>query len=150
MTDTDAQNAPKDTLPLNSDKNNQRTLTQNINLKDLAAKPITSENNKKPIKAPEPQLKKIEIVIAGISYPIFCPVTEEEELRAAVYDINNAMLDLKKEAPNLTQENLLVLCCLNLHEKISDNNKSDINRSNESRQTESLLSKIMNDAQSIL
>lgn len=150
MTDTDAQNVPQDKLPTSPTENNQRTLTQNINLKDLAAKPITSENNKKPIKAPESQLKKIDIIIAGIAYPIFCPVSEEEELRAAVYDINNAMLDLKKEAPNLPQENLLVLYCLNLHEKISDNNKSNIHRSNESRQTEALLSKIMNDAQSIL
>ena len=130
--------------------NNQNTQAKKANPNSLTAERTVATVNKKPVKAPEPQMKKVDIVIAGITYPIFCPVNEEEELRSAVYDINNFMLDLKKEAPNLPQENLLVLCCLNLHEQISNNKKSDTSRLYEDKQTAALLSKIRSDAQSIL
>ncbi len=142
-----ATNQAKDT---ENNTNSQRTQAQKVNPSSLTADRTVANVNKKLVKAPEPQMKKVDIVIAGITYPIFCPVNEEEELRSAVYDINNFMLDLKKDAPNLAQENLLVLCCLNLHEKISTNKKSDTSRLYEGKQTAALLSKIRNDAQSIL
>lgn len=98
----------------------------------------------------EPQIKKVDITIAGATYPIFCPAHEEEELRSAVYHINEFAIALKKESPRLSQENLLVLCCLNLYEKIHNTQKQDNERLEQSKQTEALLSKIMKDAQSIL
>lgn len=94
--------------------------------------------------------KKVDIVLAGVTYPIFCPVNEEPELRSAVYELNNFMLDLKKQAPNQSQENILVLCCLNLYEKVNAQKRLVADQLNENKQTEAMLSKIINDARSIL
>lgn len=101
-------------------------------------------------KTAEPQIKKVDIVIAGVTYPIYCPVHEQEELRSAVSYINNYALDLRKDAPSLSQENLLVLCCLNLYEKIHANQRDGEDRLQQDKQSEALLNKIMKDAQSIL
>ena len=111
---------------------------------------LTAQNNSQLDKQPEPQMKKVNIVIAGITYQIYCPVNGEEELRAAVYYINNFLLDIKKEAPRLSQEHLLVLCCLNLYEKIHANNKTNEANKQQSLQTEAMLSNIIKEAQSIL
>ena len=101
-------------------------------------------------KTPEPQIKKIDIAIAGVTYPIFCPVHEQEELLSAVSYINNYALDLKRDSPSLSQESILVLCCLNLYEKIHANQRSDEDRLQKNKQSEALLNKIMKDAHSIL
>ena len=101
-------------------------------------------------KAAEPQIKKVDIAIAGVTYPIFCPVHEQEELLSAVSYINNYALDLKRDAPSLSQESILVLCCLNLYEKIHANQRSDEDRLQKDKQSQALLNKIMKDAHSIL
>ena len=107
-------------------------------------------NNDKPVKAAGPQTKMVRIGIADSAYNIFCGVHEEEELRSAVNYINDFALDIKKEAPKLNQEDLLVLCCLNLYEKISDNNKACADRQVQNEQAEVFLNKIIKDAQTIL
>ena len=104
----------------------------------------------KAASAPEPQIKKVDVAIAGVTYPIYCPVHEQEELHSAVSYINNYALDLKRDAPILSQESLLVLCCLNLYEKIHANQRSEEDRLQQSKQSEALLNKIMKDAHSIL
>ena len=109
-----------------------------------------AQSNTKTPKAPEPQIKKVDIAIAGVTYPIFCPVHEQEELLSAVSYINNYALDLKRDAPSLSQESILVLCCLNLYEKIHANQRSDEDRLQKDKQSEALLNKIMKDAHSIL
>lgn len=111
---------------------------------------LAAQKNNSADKPSEPQMKMVDIVIAGVTYQIYCPIDEEEELRAAVYYINNFLLDIKKGAPGLSQEHLLVLCCLNLYEKIHANNKTNDANKQQSKQTEALLSKILKDAQSIL
>lgn len=99
---------------------------------------------------PKPEMKKVDIAIAGVTYQIYCPADEEQELRAAVSYINNFLLDIKKDAPNLNQENLLVLCCLNLYEKIHASNKASNASKQQSKQVEALLNKITQEAKSIL
>ena len=98
----------------------------------------------------EPQIKKVDISIAGITYPIYCPIHEEEELRAAVFYINDYVLELRRDAPSLSQESLLVLCCLNLHEKIQTNKRGEEDRSQQDKQSVALLNKVIQDAHSIL
>jgi len=124
-----------------------------------SAKPASGPQNKKPehkqpeSKKPEikkPESKKIDIVIAGASYPIFCPADEEQELRAAEKFINDFATNIKKDAPKLNQENLLVLSCLNLYEQINAHKKSEAERQQQSKQNEQLLNKIMQEAQSVL
>ena len=127
----------------------QHTLTSAVNPNDLKVESMSPTDSAKAAPAPEPQLKKVDIVIAGVTYQIYCPIHEEEELRSAVYYINNFALDIKKQAPSLPQENLLVLSCLNLYEQINASKKSDSSRLNESKQNEMLLNKIIQDAQSI-
>ena len=111
--------------------------------------PTTEGATSKPM-TPESQVKKVDIVIAGVTYPIYCPIHEQEELLSAVSYINNYALDLRREAPSLSQESLLVLCCLNLYEKIHANQRSEEDRLQQDKQSGALLNKIMKDAQSIL
>lgn len=118
-----------------------------------AQTPAKTTNSQTAAQSPasaEPQIRKVDIAIAGVTYPIFCPAHEEEELQTAVYHINEFAMGLKKDAPRLSQENLLVLCCLNLYEKIHHNQKQDNERVQQDQQTTALLNKIMKDAQSIL
>ena len=122
-----------------------RTTTNNSTVNSSAARPAA-----KAASAPEPQIKKVDVAIAGVTYPIYCPVHEQEELHSAVSYINNYALDLKRDAPSLSQESLLVLCCLNLYEKIHANQRSEEDRLQQSKQSEALLNKIMKDAHSIL
>lgn len=121
------------------------TTTNNSTVNSSAARPAA-----KAVSAPEPQIKKVDVAIAGVTYPIYCPVHEQEELHSAVSYINNYALDLKRDAPSLSQESLLVLCCLNLYEKIHANQRSEEDRLQQSKQSEALLNKIMKDAHSIL
>ena len=121
------------------------TTTNGSTVNGSAARPAA-----KAASAPEPQIKKVDVAIAGVTYPIYCPVHEQEELHSAVSYINNYALDLKRDAPSLSQESLLVLCCLNLYEKIHANQRSEEDRLQQSKQSEALLNKIMKDAHSIL
>lgn len=95
-------------------------------------------------------IKKVTIHIAGKSYSINCPANEEAELRAAVFYINNFVLDIKQDAPQLNQENLLVLCCLNLYEKIHEQQQSDSSQRQLSKEADLLLDKILKDAESMV
>lgn len=145
-------------MPNNSNTDSSNTNSNNAN---SASANITNTNNStvnssatrpaaKAASAPEPQIKKVDVAIAGVTYPIYCPVHEQEELHSAVSYINNYALDLKRDAPSLSQESLLVLCCLNLYEKIHTNQRSEEDRLQQSKQSEALLNKIMKDAHSIL
>lgn len=101
-------------------------------------------------RSAEPQMKKVDISIAGTTYPINCPVHEEEELRAAVFYINDYVLNLRKNSPSLSQDSLLLLCCLNLHETVQTNKRGEEDRSQQEKQSVALLSKVIQDAHSIL
>ena len=137
---TQAQKAmPNNSNTQNSNANRNKTNNSTVN--SSAAKPIST---------PEPQIKKVDVAIAGVTYPIYCPVHEQEELHSAVSYINNYALDLKRDAPSLSQESLLVLCCLNLYEKIHANQRNEEDRLQQSKQSEALINKIMKDAHSIL
>ena len=151
--------APNNQSQNNQSQNNQRptnglksqkavpnaSASNNSASQSVAAKPAPKTNS-----TPEPQIKKVDIAIAGVTYPIYCPVHEQEELHSAVSYINNYALDLKRDAPSLSQESLLVLCCLNLYEKIHAHQRSDEDRVQGDKQSEALLNKIMKDAHSIL
>ncbi|MEN6669314.1 cell division protein ZapA [Psychrobacter sp. B38] len=152
---TDDQTKPLDKTPSNTAVQNtapaQNTESKSQSVATNSPGTTLSAQAKPSVKsAPEPQIKKVDIAIAGVTYPIYCPVHEQEELRSAVAYINNYALDLRQDAPSLSQENLLVLCCLNLYEKIHANQRSDEDRVQNDKQSEALLNKIMKDAQSIL
>ncbi|MGP4788238.1 cell division protein ZapA [Psychrobacter sp. 1Y11] len=140
-------NANNLTKTTDHSKSNDMTNSKSVNK-------TTELQNKKPEnKNPESkkqEIKKIDIVIAGASYPIFCPADEEQELRAAEKFINDFATAIKKDAPKLNQENLLVLSCLNLYEQINAHKTSAAERQQQSKQNEQLLNKILQEAQSVL
>jgi cell division protein ZapA len=144
-----ANSASTNSASANSTNTNNSTVNSSTvnssTVNSSAARPAA-----KPTSTPEPQIKKVDVAIAGVTYPIYCPVHEQEELHSAVSYINNYALDLKRDAPSLSQESLLVLCCLNLYEKIHANQRSEEDRLQQSKQSEALLNKIMKDAHSIL
>ena len=147
---TDDQKKLIEKQPNSNQAQDIRAQSQKTNSTGAGIASTVSQATIKPAKPVEPQIKKVDIAIAGVTYPIYCPVHEQEELMSAVSYINNYALDLKKEAPSLSQESLLVLCCLNLYEKIHANQRSDEDRMQQSKQSEALLNKIMKDAHSIL
>ena len=95
-------------------------------------------------------MKKVDINISGKTYSINCPVDEIDELHAASSFINEFIQDLRTQAPHLSHENLLVLCCLNLYEKINEQEKQGQSMAADSEQAEALLDKIIDDAKSML
>ncbi len=152
MTNNNSNATQKDKLQPQQNQNeesNNRADNANLTSNHSASSSSISNTSAKPA-ASKPQMKKVDIVIAGVTYQIYCPADEEAELRSAVYYINDFLLNIKKDAPNLSQENLLVLCCLNLYEKIHAHKKTDDETAQASKQAEALLSKIMKDTQSIL
>ena len=151
---TDSQD-DRDKSKANTNASNKPAVSITDNKRDLP--PVdkvansTSNNNQsaKP-KSTEPEIKKLSIVIAGSTYTIYCPADEEAELRAAEHYLNDFASTIKTEAPNLNQENLLVLSCLNLYEQINANKVSAAERLQQNKQNESLLDKIMQEAHSVL
>lgn len=150
MTDNQSnaiEKQPKNNPSQNTQVPNKDVAVQKSTQSGVSTSSTSSQANG---KAAEPQIKKVDIAIAGVTYPIFCPVHEQEELLSAVSYINNYALDLKRDAPSLSQESILVLCCLNLYEKIHANQRSDEDRLQKEKQSQALLNKIMKDAHSIL
>ena len=141
---------PNNSNPQNNNANSNVNNNANNNANSNKTTNSTVNSAAKPESAPEPQIKKVDVAIAGVTYPIFCPVHEQEELRAAVSYINDFALKLRRDAPSLSQENLLVLTCLNLYEKIQTHERNEEDRLQQSKQSEALLKKIMKDAHSIL
>ena len=141
-------NQTQTTQPQKAMPNNSNPQNNNVNSNKTTNSTVNSVA--KPESAPEPQIRKVDVAIAGVTYPIFCPVHEQEELRAAVSYINDFALKLRRDAPSLSQENLLVLTCLNLYEKIQTHERNEEDRLQQSKQSEALLNKIMKDAHSIL
>ena len=140
-------------LPNKVDNNQVKTIISNASNSPSAQTNPTSNAAKldtNVTRPAEPQIKKVDISIAGITYPIYCPIHEEEELRAAVFYINDYVLELRRDAPSLSQESLLVLCCLNLYEKIQTNKRGEEDRSQQDKQSVALLNKVIQDAHSIL
>lgn len=133
-----------------ADKQSQSNQIQSTNSTPKQVTSTASNASSTVAKPAEPQIKKVDVAIAGVTYPIYCPVHEQEELHSAVSYINNYALDLKRDAPSLSQESVLVLCCLNLYEKIHANQRNEEDRLQQDKQSEALINKIMKDAQSIL
>ncbi len=149
-----AKTEPVDQSAINGSKTDKAGSTQRTNAPidatTLTSNASATEVPSKTTPEPEATMKKVTISIAGINYSVFCPVNEESELREAVHYINDFTVNIKREAPHLKQENLLVLACLNLYEKIHANNKLATKHQQDSDQTEVLLNKVIADAKSIL
>lgn len=155
---TPAQKAIADTIVAHTKNNNDKNIAdkdvvQNLNretIKDASVSVPSQTTSNSTVNSSEPKIKKFDITVAGTNYPVFCPTDEETELRAAEQYIDDFATTLKKDAPNISQENLLVLSCLTLYEKISAYEKNDSERQQQTKQNEALINKIIADAKSTL
>lgn len=109
----------------------------------------TSEATNAPIAEDIP-FKKVAIAIAGKTYYVNCPANEEASLHASVSYINNFALELKSDMPRIDQEDLLVLCCLNLYEKLQEQKTVITNERLVSQEADTLVKKLIKDAKSMI
>lgn len=98
----------------------------------------------------KPEFKLVDVVISGVTYPIQCPADEVQSLQKASDFINQFISDIRKQAPTLNHENLLVLCCLNLYEQIDSQQLQQKHHQLENERMQVLINKISQDANSIL
>ena len=66
----------------------------------------------------------VSVQLLGKSYDVGCKPEDQQSLKQAGLKINQMMLDIKKTAPNLSQEKLLVLSALTLCTQLGDNEKN--------------------------
>lgn len=113
----------------------------------------STSGNQSKLNQPNPQTpetKLVDVVISGVTYPIQCPADEVSSLQKASDFINQFISDIRKQAPTLSHENLLVLCCLNLYEQIDSQQAQHKHHQLENERVQALIKKISQDAQSIL
>lgn len=87
-------------------------------------------------------VKKVDIFINGRTYTINCPANEEPALERASRYINNFVQDIRRQAPQLPQEELLVLCALTLYEKSEQLQKLEDQNDQASDLVHSMLSQV--------
>lgn len=90
--------------------------------------------------------KKIDIFINGHSYGINCPADEEDNLKRAATYIQQFIQDIRKQAPNIAQEELLVLCALSLYEK-SENLQQHLDQET---QAKTLVQQMLDDTKELI
>ncbi|EGK09476.1 cell division protein ZapA [Psychrobacter sanguinis] len=95
----------------------------------------------------EPEFATVNISILSKDYTINCPVGEEYELFEASDFINNFIEDLRSQAPHLPHENLLVLCCLNLYEKLQQSKNAAAEVEKGMDQANQLIARMIEDMQ---
>ena len=95
----------------------------------------------------EPEITAVDIQILNKNYTINCPAGEEAELLDASNFINTFIEDLRSQAPQLGHENLLVLCCLNLYEKLQRANSETSDSEASIEQANQLLDQMIQDMQ---
>ena len=95
----------------------------------------------------EPEFATVNISILSKDYTINCPVGEEYELFEASDFINNFIEDLRSQAPHLLHENLLVLCCLNLYEKLQQSKNAATEVEKGMDQANQLIERMIEDMQ---
>ncbi len=116
---------------------------------------VSTQTNKTEIESDKSagkktEMKTVDVTISGATYPINCPVDEIEELEKAVLYINHFIREIRKDAPTLSHENLLVLCCLNIYEEMKQQKNTQASIRQNDKQMRSLIDKITQDAKSIL
>ena len=95
----------------------------------------------------EPEFTAVDIKILNKNYTINCPVGEEAELLDANDFINTFIDDIRSQAPQLGHENLLVLCCLNLYEKLQRAQSETSDSEQGIEQANQLLDQMLEDMQ---
>ncbi len=133
---------------INSHLHNQNDEVEESTSKKATAKP--TEKAKKIDTKPKQEIVNVPITISGATYSVNCPVNEQDELEKAVLYINHFIRSVRKNAPTLSYENLLILCCLNMYEEMRQQRNTQESIRENDKQMKALIEKITRDARSIL
>lgn len=128
----------------------QNLSTQKPTSNQPASRPMPTNSKQTQHITKKSETKLVDVVISGVTYPIQCPANEVHALQKASDFINQFIGDIRKQAPTLSHENLLVLCCLNLYEQIDSQKSQHKHHQLENERMQVLIKKISQDAQSIL
>lgn len=89
---------------------------------------------------------KVDIQILGRNYSIHCAPEEVETLQTAASHVNYQMHDMRKQAPSLEHDKLLVLTALNLCNELFEAQKNE----QDAKQSARLLEKLMIETKQML
>ncbi|STZ07911.1 Uncharacterized protein conserved in bacteria [Moraxella caprae] len=103
-------------------------------------------------KADKPSFKAVDLSIAGSSHRITCPVDEVAQLEQAGAYINDKIRELRRavKGKNPSNEELLVLTCLELYDQCQILKNDRRNQLLDSERAKALIEKITKDARSVL
>lgn len=129
-----------------------------ISKKNKKASQITSNVAPTPamptptLETSTPTFEAVTVNIAGTNHRINCPSNEVANLQTAALHIHDKMLALRQNIKdkNISNENLLVLICLELYDQIGELQAQQQADDEQRQRHEQLLAKILKDAQSIL
>lgn len=96
--------------------------------------------------------ESVSINIAGMTHRINCPSDDVANLEASADHLNQKIRDLRQaiKSKSPSNEELLVLICLELHDKLKSLEKQHSSNTDEKEQERLLLDKILQEARSIL
>lgn len=115
--------------------------------------PTTPKAPTKPAdKADKPSFKAVDLSIAGSSHRITCPVDEVAQLEQAGAYINDKIRELRRavKGKNPSNEELLVLTCLELYDQCQSLKNDRKNQLLDNERAKALIDKITKDARSVL
>ncbi|STZ62771.1 Uncharacterized protein conserved in bacteria [Moraxella lacunata] len=103
-------------------------------------------------KADKPSFKAVDLSIAGSSHRITCPVDEVAQLEQAGAYINDKIRELRRavKGKNPSNEELLVLTCLELYDQCQSLKNDRKNQLLDNERAKALIEKITKDARSVL
>lgn len=115
--------------------------------------PTTPKAPTKPAdKADKPSFKAVDLSIAGSSHRITCPVDEVAQLEQAGTYINDKIRELRRavKGKNPSNEELLVLTCLELYDQCQSLKNDRKNQLLDNERAKALIEKVTKDARSVL
>ncbi len=136
-----------------TDEINSHLHSKSDDVEESESKKVTAKPAEKPKKIdtkPKQEIVNVPITISGATYSVNCPVNEQDELEKAVLYINHFIRSVRKNAPTLSYENLLILCCLNMYEEMRQQRNTQESIRENDKQMKALIDKITRDARSIL
>lgn len=103
-------------------------------------------------KADKPSFKAVDLSIAGSSHRITCPADEVAQLEQAGAYINDKIRELRRavKGKNPSNEELLVLTCLELYDQCQSLKNDRKNQLLDNERAKALIDKITKDARSVL
>lgn len=138
---------PKQSQNLDQNHRNTDDTTSAVPMPNTPKAPTKTTN-----KVDKPNFKVVDLSIAGSSHRITCPIDEVAQLEQAGTYINDKIRELRRaiKGKNPSNEELLVLTCLELYDQCQSLNNDRKNQILANERAKALIEKITKDARSVL